>query len=297
MVCVLSMMGMLTLCFDPALLSADGRASRARLRRAEADLAALDAGPPTLVPPDELRYWHRSLEGARAQHRLGQYSEVSRLLGRDAGRVADAMARKQRFELAGDPVARLTMRHQQWQRFVDVNRIESPFERQIAQGFAAVSNPGADNPAVTSDEEAALQLSLDRAYDEAFEAGRRAALTVERDDRMTRRRSLPCPPAVPSDPAVVRRTPRVAGEYSGSHESFYPPSAKREGREGTVVIRAHIDASGCARQATVQVSSGDTDFDRAAVDWTLEAGRFEPAGTAAAPRAEAVHFRMRFELK
>lgn len=297
MVCVLSMMGMLTLCFDPALLSADGRASRARLQRAEADLAALDAGPPTLVPPDELRYWHRSLESARAQHRLGQYGEASRLLGRDAGRVADAMARKQRFELAGDPVARLTMRHEQWQRFVNVNRIESPFERQIAQGYAAVSAAGGGNPSVTSDAETASQLSLDRAYDEAFEAGRRVALAVERDDRMTRRRSLPCPAAAPSNPATFRRTPRVAGEYSGSHESYYPVSAKREGREGTVVIRAQIDASGCARQATVQVSSGDTDFDRAAVNWTLEAARFEPAGTAAVPRAGAVNFRMRFELR
>ncbi|MEZ5458534.1 MAG: energy transducer TonB [Steroidobacteraceae bacterium] len=267
------------------------------LRRVATELVALDAGPAGLVPADELRHWHRTLESARAQHRRGHYAEVRRLLGRNAMRIADALARKRRTESAGNPLGRLKMRHEQWQRFRVVNRIDSPFAGEIDRRYDAIANGRTDEPSPSGTVDLARLLELDRAYDQAFDAGRREALTVERDDRMTQARTLPCPPAVPSAPTAVRRRPRIAPEYSDSNERYYPQRAKREGREGTVVIRAQIDAAGCARQATVQVSSGDTDIDRAAIGWTREAGRFQAAGTTAAPRADWLHFRMRFELK
>jgi hypothetical protein len=248
MTCVLALMGMLTVCFDPALLSADGRASRARLRRAEAQLSALDTGPPALVPADELRFWHRSLDSARAEHLRGDYAAADRLLGRDAGRIADALVRKERFELAGDPLEQLTLRHQQWQRFRAVNRIESPFEAQIEQRYAAALNQRGEDASPAENAEAARLLELDRIYDEAFESGRRTALTVDRDDRMSRRRSRSVRPDRGSPCAAGRgrvlRPHRQllpgAGQARGSARHRRDPGADRRQRLRTPGHRAGV---------------------------------------------------------
>ncbi len=75
----------------------------------------------------------------------------------------------------------------------------------------------------------------------------------------------------------------------------YPAGAAREGVQGTVRIRAHVDTEGRVTQADVVSSSGDSRLDeaarQAALDW-----RFRPALQAGRPVAAQVVRNVRFAL-
>jgi TonB family protein len=112
------------------------------------------------------------------------------------------------------------------------------------------------------------------------------------------------------EPALVftpRKTPcptghaRPSGEKARlvrgeSVDAFYPADAIKLGARGTVVLRAQIDAAGCARAVMIQVHSGVPSLDAAALNW-FETARFTPASARGAPIDSMLVWKVRFELR
>jgi len=74
------------------------------------------------------------------------------------------------------------------------------------------------------------------------------------------------------------RAKRVAVSYAYSPKPEYPESARREGREGTVVLRVLVDEEGRSKSLEVNHSSGFEALDRAALStvrgWRFNAARY-----------------------
>ncbi len=118
---------------------------------------------------------------------------------------------------------------------------------------------------------------------------------------LSRRDTVPVPPAEPTVPigqtesadsdsattprreprtqAPVRTTPAIADREAtvlNSIEPAYPVAAARARDEGTVFVRAEVDATGKPGNVEVARSSRSRDLDRAAVD-AVKQWTFEPA--------------------
>jgi protein TonB len=63
--------------------------------------------------------------------------------------------------------------------------------------------------------------------------------------------------------------------YSHGPKPEYPESARRQGREGRVLLRVLVDERGRTKSVEVRASSGDESLDRAAVD-AVQRWRFHP---------------------
>jgi periplasmic protein TonB len=98
------------------------------------------------------------------------------------------------------------------------------------------------------------------------------------------------------------------GEGSGEGGSFtslptggyqvkprYPDSARRQGIEGTVVVKAYVTEQGRVEQAQVEQSAGHPDLDQAAVE-AVGRWRFEPARRGRQPMAMWVSVPVKFVL-
>jgi protein TonB len=108
-------------------------------------------------------------------------------------------------------------------------------------------------------------------------------------DRPVPRVVAPPPPKVVV-PAKIRRMP--------SSEDYYPAASKRAEEQGSVVVRACVDASGrLTGEPTVVTSSGYSRLDQGAVR-LAKAGRYQ-AGTSdgQAQSESCVSFRVKFEIK
>jgi TonB family protein len=68
----------------------------------------------------------------------------------------------------------------------------------------------------------------------------------------------------------------------------YPPTARRQFQEGSMVLRMRLSREGCVLAAAVLMSSGYAALDDAAVDWALNRG-FSPA---ALPEVEGGHLKV-----
>lgn len=88
--------------------------------------------------------------------------------------------------------------------------------------------------------------------------------------------------------------PRVVG--GESIESFYPRDAINRGEQGTVVLVAQIDVSGCAKEVAIKVRSGVESLDAAALQW-FESARFSPAADRGRPVPGRLAWKIRFVLK
>ena len=70
----------------------------------------------------------------------------------------------------------------------------------------------------------------------------------------------------------------------------YPPNAKKNEQQGTVVLHIMISAQGDVTSATVSRSSGVPELDQTAVDWVTKHWKYKPAtdnGTAVASASDA----------
>jgi periplasmic protein TonB len=86
--------------------------------------------------------------------------------------------------------------------------------------------------------------------------------------------------------------PRV---LSGSRIE-YPTAARRNGLEGTVVLRVHVLESGVAESVLVQRSSGHSMLDAEALRFARSA-RFAPARREGQPVASWVNLPVRFQME
>ena len=68
----------------------------------------------------------------------------------------------------------------------------------------------------------------------------------------------------------------IQASYRDTPRPAYPDSARREGREGRVLLRALVDDQGRIKQLEINSSSGSDALDRAAVE-AIKRWRFHPA--------------------
>ncbi|MEZ5564798.1 MAG: energy transducer TonB [Gammaproteobacteria bacterium] len=86
--------------------------------------------------------------------------------------------------------------------------------------------------------------------------------------------SKPAPP--PPVKAVVKKAPTIDPRYRGRFQPGYPPTSRRLGEEGSVIISVLVGADGKVQDAKVQKSSGFARLDEAALKHALRAWRFTP---------------------
>jgi TonB family protein len=104
-------------------------------------------------------------------------------------------------------------------------------------------------------------------------------------------RKSPCPRGV--EPEAGQRKPQLVD--SRPVNDFYPPSAIARGETGSLVLRAHVDSSGCAKEFALVVRSAVPALDAAALEW-FETARYSPA-TRGGRAVEAEHtFKVKFVL-
>jgi protein TonB len=92
--------------------------------------------------------------------------------------------------------------------------------------------------------------------------------------------------------------PSATARLTGSEppDVFYPPSSKRRREAGTIVVRAQVNAAGCAEAFAIVVSSGYPDLDAAAFK-LAESGRFAAATEDGQPAAGEATYKVRFEIR
>ncbi|HNV60501.1 MAG TPA: energy transducer TonB [Rhodoferax sp.] len=96
--------------------------------------------------------------------------------------------------------------------------------------------------------------------------------------------------AAPPAPTKLE-LPSTDADYLNNPRPPYPPSSKRMGEQGKVVIRTLIGADGLAQEASIQQSSGFDRLDQAALD-TARKWRYVPGKRAGV--AEAMWFNVPF---
>jgi protein TonB len=83
--------------------------------------------------------------------------------------------------------------------------------------------------------------------------------------------------------------------YSDTPKPVYPENARREGREGRVLLRVMIDEQGKTKTAAVNRSSGSDALDQAALD-AIKRWRFHPARADDKPVESWVNIPIDFRL-
>lgn len=109
--------------------------------------------------------------------------------------------------------------------------------------------------------------------------------------------TMPAPPAPPPPSAApVRLSPRGSPQSWVTTED-YPPSAIRDGIEGTVSTALTIDSSGKVTGCTVTSSSGSSLLDDTACRLLTRRARFQPGKDSAGnPTGGGYTFRFRWQI-
>ncbi len=100
---------------------------------------------------------------------------------------------------------------------------------------------------------------------------------------------------VPTEAASTAMPPRADPDRP-NRKPPYPPSSKRLGEEGTVVLLLHVAASGEVDEARLDRSSGFAKLDEAAARQAMKSWHFIPATRAGAPVAAWHRFTVTFRL-
>jgi TonB family protein len=83
--------------------------------------------------------------------------------------------------------------------------------------------------------------------------------------------------------------------YRDTPQPQYPDSARREGKQGRVLLRVLVDADGRTKSIEINTSSGDDTLDRAAIE-ALKKWRFVPARAGTKPIETWVKVPIEFQL-
>ncbi len=93
---------------------------------------------------------------------------------------------------------------------------------------------------------------------------------------LTQVTNVPKPPPPPVQKQVVKKAPVIAPNYRRRFQPEYPPTSRRLGEEGSVVLQVLVDTDGKVMDGKVQTSSGFARLDEAALKHALRAWRFTP---------------------
>lgn len=102
------------------------------------------------------------------------------------------------------------------------------------------------------------------------------------------------PPPKPAAPST--RTPPRSDPKHPLSQPEYPPTARRLGQEGTVVLLIYVQADGRVGDVKIQKSSGFDKLDEAALREAKRSWRFIPAKEGSTPVAEWGQFAVTFRL-
>jgi protein TonB len=106
-------------------------------------------------------------------------------------------------------------------------------------------------------------------------------------------------PRAPAGPAVAARESVVAPDFRAAYLNNPPPAypriARRNGEQGTVMLRVHVSPEGGPTQVELERSSGSDALDSAALE-TVKNWRFAPARRAGEPVAAWVIVPVVFRL-
>jgi protein TonB len=86
----------------------------------------------------------------------------------------------------------------------------------------------------------------------------------------------PRPVAPPPPPQTVKKAPEIDPRFKRRFQPDYPPTSRRLGEEGSVVLQVLVGADGKVQNGKVQTSSGFPRLDEAALKHALRAWRFTP---------------------
>jgi protein TonB len=96
-------------------------------------------------------------------------------------------------------------------------------------------------------------------------------------------------------PSLVVSLPSSDADYLNNPAPAYPRMSRRQGEQGTVVLRVFITAEGRADKAEIRTSSGYSRLDEAALD-TIKRWRYVPGKRAGVPEAMWFNVPIRFVL-
>ena len=85
----------------------------------------------------------------------------------------------------------------------------------------------------------------------------------------------PRPVAPPPSP-VVKKAPEIDPRYKRRFQPDYPPTSRRLGEEGSVIVQVLVDPEGKVSDGKIQKSSGFPRLDEAALKHARRAWRFTP---------------------
>ena len=158
---------------------------------------------------------------------------------------------------------------------------ESAYEKAVRQG----GEPTAQWTALAKD--------LDEAY-----LAERKRLANEAAHRLSselsyRKRTSACP--APATRTSGKPAPGI-GEVTTPLTEFYPKDLEREDVEGLVVLSVKVDPRGCVTEAAVAGSSGEDEFDEAALRW-VETATFLPGEQHGQPVAGLTRLAVVFALQ
>jgi protein TonB len=90
--------------------------------------------------------------------------------------------------------------------------------------------------------------------------------------------------------------PSTSAEYLQNPPPTYPPTSRRLGEQGTVIVRVLIGADGLAQEAELRKSSGFDRLDRAALE-TVRKWRYVPGKRGGVPEAMWFNVPINFVLE
>lgn len=283
---------------------------RARLQTVQDDLRVIESAqmmyggrfPPQLITdisrhvalPSQLEEWRGAAKLAATRLDAGQLRETAAVLDPLAARTGAARARAEDIVRYWQLRVVHDRRVAQWDRFMAINRIEPPQAAQIAVARQRLADAMAGQDFALAGR--TLLPEINGLINAGLVAGRKLALNVQRDDRPARNRDTPCPPAPVPLSTSPSGKPRLDASRFQSSETFYPPVARRERRDGRANVEVEVDASGCALRAMVVVSSGDADIDNAAMDLALLGGAYLPGTGDSGATGGAIRFWVQFDM-
>ena len=91
----------------------------------------------------------------------------------------------------------------------------------------------------------------------------------------------PAPPPVAK--AGIKKAPEIDPKFKRRFQPDYPPTSRRLGEEGSVVLQVLVGTDGKVQDGKVQTSSGFPRLDEAALKHALRAWRFTPGTEDGAP--------------
>ncbi len=100
---------------------------------------------------------------------------------------------------------------------------------------------------------------------------------------LTQVTNIPRPVAPPVVKAGIKKAPEIDPKFKRRFQPEYPPTSRRLGEEGSVVLQVLVGPDGAVKDGKVQTSSGFPRLDEAALKHALRAWRFTPGSEDGVP--------------